>query len=1023
MPPITTNHDGYIERLLPVLSTVLLVGSLVDGHRPLVSDGAQMPGNRCSNCTTYGFGCSYVEAAKKRGPPKGYVESMEIRIEKMERLLQTLLPEAEFEQVLSGSSAPSWQVPPLADEDERAQLSLTENLQQLSLNSDRDIRFFGRSSGAMLLQTALNVKLDAEPQNARRHTEFWASRPSPEPVPPPRYDFPPRDLAASLIDLYFTHINILLPLLHRPTFARDLAAGLHLINDGFAATFLLVCAIGARFSSDPRVLLDGSDNLHSCGWRWFKQLQLMRDPLGPPPCLYDLQFSALSVLFLHGTSAPQACWTLVSIGIRMAQDVGAHRRKEATHPWNAEDELWKRAFWVLVLLDRTMSSNYGRPCAIQDEEQVSNYMLYFRLFDAAASFDLDFPIDCDDEYWDTETPESAGAFRQPKDKPSLISAFIAHLRLCQVLSFALRTIYSISKSQVLLGLNKGNTGDLEKRILVELDAALNKWMDEIPDHLRWNPTHENADFFEQSVALYCSYYQLQILIHRAYIPSPKKMAPVAFPSLAICLNAARSCSHVVDIHRQRTGGKPLPLVQAAVFTAGLVMLLNIWAGKRGGLALTTDSGQEMTEVQRCMQVLRGCETRWQSAGRLWDVLFDLASVGQLPLPAANTKNKRERGAEEPKSATADRGPGSLSPVSASSSTNSGNSPAREPRVMAGRRRPIQAGTDGPDIISSGGPNSHSVPPGPGHRLHAPDVPAITTQFLPQSQHRSHGYPPETPLSTSSLHGQQHDRFTMPMRGDESHRHPSYASTSATPLSTTSLHGHHPEVFLPSMRHEDSQSLVHPHPLGPPDTPLSASSLHGFVPPMHRSGESQSHGHARARTQPNTPISASSISGIPLVPSMNNGLVALHERLDFSHTQEINDSLVRSGRVNSQVHWYPDEARTGHGSGIHPQHPHSSSTNDSDNNSSRMSASFPISEAFFDHLTASFSSPAPDERSYNRLPHPNYADQARHEYPDGARHRVPSNTRGGDIEQDTMAMWSAPIGFEVEDWNSYLDTQL
>jgi hypothetical protein len=29
----------------------------------------------------------------------------------------------------------------------------------------------------MLLKTALNIKLDAEPQNAQRHTEFWASRP------------------------------------------------------------------------------------------------------------------------------------------------------------------------------------------------------------------------------------------------------------------------------------------------------------------------------------------------------------------------------------------------------------------------------------------------------------------------------------------------------------------------------------------------------------------------------------------------------------------------------------------------------------------------------------------------------------------------------------------------------------------------------------------------------------------------------------------------------------------------------
>ncbi|KAJ7180692.1 fungal-specific transcription factor domain-containing protein [Mycena filopes] len=460
-------------------------------------DGAQMPGNRCSNCITYGLQCSYVETARKRGPPKRYVESIETRVEKIEQLLKTILPEADLAD-LSG------QIPSVNDQDDIALFPLTENLQRLSLNPDRDSRFFGRSSGTMLLQAALDLRVDIEPQNnARRHTEFWASRPAPEPVPPPRYNFPPPDLAASLIDLYFARVNLMLPVLHRPTFARDLAAGLHLTNDAFAATFLVVCAIGSRFSSDPRVLLDGADK-YSSGWRWFEQLQLMRDLLGPPPCLYDIQFNALSVIFLQRSSAPQACWTLVSIGIRMAQDVGAHRRKATSHQSTSEDELWKRAFWVLVVLDRTLSVHCGRPCAIQDED-----------------FDLDFPIDCDDEYWEAADPEKA--FQQPKGKPSHISAFVAYLRLCQIMSFALRTIYSINSSKVLLGLSKGNDSDWEHRIVVELDSALNKWMDDLPDHLRWNPTNEHLEFFEQSAVLHCSYYYLQILIHRLHIPSPSKV--------------------------------------------------------------------------------------------------------------------------------------------------------------------------------------------------------------------------------------------------------------------------------------------------------------------------------------------------------------------------------------------------------------------------------------------------------------------------------------------------------------------
>ena len=89
--------------------------------------------------------------------------------------------------------------------------------------------------------------------------------------------------------------------------------------------------------------------------------------------------------YLQGSSAPQSCWTLAGIGIRLAQDVGVHRRKVHNHTHTIDDELWKRAFWyveltlllwgqlreayrVLVCMDRILSSSLGRPCAIQDEE-------------------------------------------------------------------------------------------------------------------------------------------------------------------------------------------------------------------------------------------------------------------------------------------------------------------------------------------------------------------------------------------------------------------------------------------------------------------------------------------------------------------------------------------------------------------------------------------------------------------------------------------------------------------------------
>lgn len=36
---------------------------------------------------------------------------------------------------------------------------------------------------------------------------------------------------------------------------------------------------------------------------------------------------------------------MVGIGIRLAQDVGAHRRRTQNGELTVEDELWKRAFW------------------------------------------------------------------------------------------------------------------------------------------------------------------------------------------------------------------------------------------------------------------------------------------------------------------------------------------------------------------------------------------------------------------------------------------------------------------------------------------------------------------------------------------------------------------------------------------------------------------------------------------------------------------------------------------------------
>lgn len=90
---------------------------------------------------------------------------------------------------------------------------------------------------------------------------------------------------------------------------------------------------------------------------------------------------------------------------------------------------------------------------------------------------MDFPIECDDEYWDPPFGNPDDAFKQPAGKPSYITAFVCNLKLTQILGLSLRTLYSTKKGKALSGMVGA---EWEQRIVAELDSSLNKWKDSIP---------------------------------------------------------------------------------------------------------------------------------------------------------------------------------------------------------------------------------------------------------------------------------------------------------------------------------------------------------------------------------------------------------------------------------------------------------------------------------------------------------------------------------------------------------------
>ena len=168
---------------------------------------------------------------------------------------------------------------------------------------------------------------------------------------------------AHLVDCYFDNLDVILPLLHRPSFVRSIAEGFHEADQNFGAIVLLVCAIGCRYASDPRVAHELSTSAPCTAWSLYNQVNKIRKLPYLPHSLHEVQIypvgspvflrtrvvtvAKLSALFLDAYSPAVTPWLIIGTGLRIMQDSGVHR-KFFSRKGSLEKELWKRAFWSVL---------------------------------------------------------------------------------------------------------------------------------------------------------------------------------------------------------------------------------------------------------------------------------------------------------------------------------------------------------------------------------------------------------------------------------------------------------------------------------------------------------------------------------------------------------------------------------------------------------------------------------------------------------------------------------------------------
>ncbi|KAJ6520567.1 fungal-specific transcription factor domain-containing protein [Mycena sanguinolenta] len=614
-------------------------------------NSAEMPNNVCSNCIAFGSKCTHTGKAGSSSSGNDLNNNSRTAPDHIRLILsgsneyisgdplvvyQVLVAIAQYarrleEAVATTTAAQSLGIQPsplhwsssadISDTSDETNTDLDPNLDDgIVFDSNlpeslqriiRDVsinRFYGRSSSIHFIRAFQAAKMEATGDNnlIPQRPEFWTVRPWERPaeifVP---LLFPEPQLMVALIDKFFSEMNILIYVLHEITFRRAVDSGLHLHSQKFGEVVLAVCSLGAKFLSDRRVFLDDSDSEHTAGWLWFRQVRPVPTSLSlcGPASLYEIQLVLLSVLYLASASMPEQTYLLVGLGLRMAYDIGAHSRVRAKHGGdNVEAEQYKRVFLVLLCSDTIMSSLLGRPRSAQMNEM-----------------DIDLPVPLEGE-------------------PPIVTVYASLLlKLMEIWGRIQDEIYPHKRK------DQNYQG-----IVAELDSALNEWVGNVPDQLRWDPNRQDLTTLNQSACLYGTYYHVQILLHRPFIPSPgNHTSPysISFPSLAISANAARSCAHVMDVQSKRCVG-PLynPQIISALFDCALVLLMNVFHRSRP----SADQS-----VQKCLNVLKVYERRWQVAGRNTDILAGmLAGILENSEPSSMMPSlKRPRSSEDTSTAS------------------------------------------------------------------------------------------------------------------------------------------------------------------------------------------------------------------------------------------------------------------------------------------------------------------------------------------------------------------------------------
>ncbi|KAF9245870.1 fungal-specific transcription factor domain-containing protein [Melanogaster broomeanus] len=551
----------------------------------------------------------------------------------------------------AGPSQPDWNemytMEGLSDSDDTDESQGATAFGQLSLDENQEVRFHGKASGLHLL--IRNDRLDGRLEGGvwkLPMARFWPSAKADMSALPPEVDtpiiFPPVAMQDRLIDLYFSYVHPIFPVIHKGCFLREYndnpntpepSRGTPSSNPEPSQTvtkllLLSMFSIAARYLDE--CVPESMDELWEAGCDYLAQARNVLAQVS-----HSCRGSTCQALLLlghreFGIGSMEQGWLYIGMAIRMAQDLGLNR---AADNWQfngrrmfsaEENQVRKQIWWACCIADKyvcwrpTCISEGDFDTLLPDAEEAS--CLLFPLFDWANLSLL---------------------LHQSVSTVLTMRCFRAAASLSVIIGSIVSSVYPVKPTR------RGS----RRAVLSNLEARLDQWYLELPDDLRYDPASKRNSPPPPVLYIHIKYWSAVLLLHRAFIPNWKGSEPIlqnpppgsdttSLKAFDLCQSAATYISTIVTTYHDNFNLKrSSPFLSSYILSAGIMHIVT--------LTLRPSNVQAYYGLQQLLAALREMQTTWPSAVRACDLLNGVkVQVDSNLAPLMQGPDRQKRGADD-----------------------------------------------------------------------------------------------------------------------------------------------------------------------------------------------------------------------------------------------------------------------------------------------------------------------------------------------------------------------------------------